>query len=172
MRRYLLMFFAACSGGSGGSLDSGPDASLFCPVSVTDGAACAPFERCWHEDTFSSCNSGFCTCEAGTVSCTRITHGAACGDEPITSCSTEGNPSCTTLPTGGGCGCIDGFWTCGCACYGATTTCEIDWCDEPVQRINGAFCTDEGRTCTELPAAGCTCTRDTGAEQATIHCAS
>jgi hypothetical protein len=166
MRHFVLVLLVACGGGGGGQVPVDEP----CPAALADNDPCSFSGRCWHDDTFSSCNSGWCTCEAGRVACQSITHGATCGDEPIDSCSIEGNPSCTTAPTAGGCSCEEGFWTCFCACYGGQTTCEIDWCSEPPQRIEGAPCADPGRTCTDFPATGCTCRQDPGETEPHVHC--
>ena len=146
----VLVLAAACS-----TTDSFHDEA--CPTTLSDGQACSFSGRCWSQDDFSSCNSGWCTCEAGRVSCHSIEHGDACGDEPIDQCSTEGNPSCSTLPTSGGCSCNEGTWRCSCYCYGAQTTCSIDPCNLYPMSLGGAYCSEHGRVCTYPGGNTCTC---------------
>jgi hypothetical protein len=148
MRALVLVFLIACGGGS-----------QACPGELVAGDPCSFQAECWRANTFSSCASGWCRCEAGRTVCDAITNGAPCGDEPIESCETEGNPSCDTLPTSGACSCgTDGTWHCGCACYGGRTTCEVDPCTLPLERLRGAMCGDAGKTCSYAGNATCTCT--------------
>jgi len=150
MRWSIVLFLVAC----------GPSADLSCPTELADGDPCSFSDRCWHDDTFSSCLSGWCTCELGRTTCAALapTTGDICGDEPITQCSYEGNPSCDTLPTSEACFCTaDGAWACDCACYGARTTCSTDPCDVPPQRLEGALCSDVGTICSYPGTTTCTC---------------
>jgi len=104
--------------------------------------------------------SGWCTCRNGHVSCDSLAprDGDACGDEPITQCAYEGNPSCTTLPTSEACGCDEtGTWRCSCFCYGGMTTCSVDPCNRYPQTINHAYCADHGRVCTYPGNTTCRC---------------
>ena len=131
-----------------------------CPTSLADGAACGFEGRCWRANDFSSCLSEWCTCEEGQVTCEAIAPqaGDACGDEPISQCSYEGNPGCTTLPTAASCACTAvGTWQCDCACYGGQTTCTVDPCTLPPERLRERACGDLGLVCSYPGGASCTC---------------
>lgn len=148
----LLVGLAACD-------SSGSDADA-CPMDLREGDACLFAGRCWHQDGFSSCYSGWCSCFGGRVVCDGIapSNGLACGDEPIDSCSYEGNPDCNTPPTAQWCDCDQsGTWTCGCSCYGLSTTCAVDPCSLPPGRINGAGCSDHDDVCTYQDGTVCRC---------------
>lgn len=148
-----LMFVVVVLAGCGSSAED------TCPTDLTGGAPCGFSGRCFSTNTFSSCESAWCTCEGGHAACTPLApaEGAPCGDAPITQCAFEGNPSCTTAPTSQACSCdATGTWRCQCACYGGQTSCPIDPCSLPSQRLEGAACADEGSTCT-YPDATCTC---------------
>ena len=150
MRWSIVLLLVAC----------GSSADRSCPTGLADGDPCGFIGQCWHADTFSSCLSGWCTCAGGRTTCTGLAPqtGDACGDEPITQCSYEGNPSCDTLPTTALCSCADdGTWLCECACYGALTTCPTDPCDVPPARLAGAACSDVGTSCSYPGSTTCTC---------------
>lgn len=150
--------------GCGGSSGDGPDAGdgEVCPATLTEGAACSFAGRCWQTNNFSSCLSAWCTCESGHVVCDALAPrtGDACGDEPITSCSYEGNPTCDTAPTSEYCSCADdGCWYCTCACYGGESTCGACPDGLPVDKVEGLACDAAGDTCS-YPTATCTCTTE------------
>lgn len=165
-RVWILAVVAACGGSSTGS---SPDSSAdSCPTEtngangdVVEGSPCSSSKTCFVENQFSSCASGYYTCVAGKWHLDHdlgATEGASCTDAPLQSCSIEGNPSCTTLPTSGACGCgTDGLWHCDWSCYGAQTT--GDPCPATSARAVGRFCDPAGYQCT-YPDATCTCGDD------------
>jgi hypothetical protein len=141
-----------------------------CPAAMNDGDACSFSGTCWHEDTFSPCLSGWCSCESGRVVCEALAPrtGDACGAEPITSCGYEGTLTCDTAPTSEYCYCNDdGTWHCVCACYGAGSTCGQCPADLPIDEVEGLPCKDAGDTCS-YPTATCTCMA--GGDQNRFHC--
>jgi hypothetical protein len=93
------------------------------------------------------------------VLCTLSLEGTAC--QPSQGyCAIEGQVSCSSPPTSGGCNCdSDGTWHCYCSCYGPLSTCEVN-CPPTSERASGAMCDPAGYQCT-YPDRTCTCT-DTG----------
>lgn len=156
--------FAACGlpsdADDSAAPDGGGDDVTVCPAALNEGDACSFPGQCWRANDFSSCMSGWCSCRAGRFECDAIApdEGDACGDEPITSCSYEGNPSCDTLPTAVGCTCdAGGTWRCDCFCYGPGTTCATDPCSLPPERISGRLCAAEGSVCSYPGNVSCRC---------------
>jgi len=140
--------------GCGGSGAAEP-----CPTMLQDGDACGFDGRCWRDDTFSGCLSGWCRCEAGRVDCEPLAPqtGDVCGDEPISSCSYEGVPGCDTPPTAEFCACReDGSWRCTCACYGGSSTCSACPVGLTLPEIEGLRCATAGATCA-YPSGSCRC---------------
>lgn len=165
--RWLVVVVVGSLVACGGSADQG------CPSQLADGDPCAFTDRCWHDESFSPCLSGWCTCEAGRTTCTALApqEGDVCGDEPVTECTYEGNPSCDTNPTAEACSCTDdGLWHCDCFCYGGQTSCPTDPCALPPQRLEGARCADAGSSCTYPGAVTCTCEVPPGGGDATYAC--
>ena len=165
MRILLVALLVACAA----------PADKTCPGSVAEGDACSFSGRCWHDDTFSGCASGWCSCVAGKVACQPIAPetGKACSDSQISECSYEGNPSCVTNPTAEYCTCDEmGTWSCTCFCYGGLTSCPIDPCTVPPQKLAGALCAGVGAACSYPGNVTCRCESDTPDANATFHCSS
>ena len=144
-----------------------------CPASLSQGDSCSFGGRCWHQDSFSGCASGWCSCVGGKVTCEAIApeNGKPCGDAPITECSYEGNPSCVTNPTAEYCRCDEtGTWSCSCFCYGGLASCPIDPCTLYPEKLAGARCGSVGQVCTYPGNVACHCESDTPDGDATFHC--
>jgi hypothetical protein len=131
------------------------------------GTACTlPGDRtCFVENEFSRCESAWYRCVDGIWAIDHALQpndGSSCAGSPVSSCSFEGNPDCSTEPTAESCACGgDGVWHCTCACYGSQTSCPLECPSEyPGAGSDGPACTDVGLTC---PYSGrlCTCV-DTG----------
>jgi hypothetical protein len=94
--------------------------------------------------------------DAAALSCTLSLEGTHCSPGQ-SYCAIEGQPSCTNLPTSGGCDCnADGTWHCYCACYGPQSTCEVA-CPPTSERAQGAKCDPAGYQCPYTDRT-CTCT--------------
>ena len=132
---------------------------------VVEGSPCSAQNGtlCFVENSFSSCESGWYRCERGTWTFDHglgAQAGQACGDAPLQSCFTEGNPGCDTNPTSQFCDCgSDGLWHCDCACYGGSTSCPYECPPDFPDITPGPACATMGQTCT-YPEHTCTCASD------------
>ena len=164
--RALLLVFVACTSTS-------PANESACPTSLAEGDACSFAGRCWFDNTFSRCLSGWCTCESGRVTCDAIAprEGDACVDTEITACTYEGTLTCESSPTAESCACDElGVWHCTCACYGGQSTCSVDPCSRYPQTLSGARCGDEGLVCTYPGGNTCRCEARVSGEYPTFNC--
>ena len=164
MRWWLLLLVGCGTSSDGGAVHT-------CPDPISEGAPCDFVGECWGPNSFSSFYSGFCRCEDGVTVCEPLLprEGDACGDEPITSCSYEGVPSCLVNPTAELCSCVDGIWQCECACYGGLTSCPVSACDLPPARVDGRRCATVGEVCS-YTLVDCTCEASTTGGEATFVC--
>ncbi len=166
LRVIAVIALVGCGGGSQIILDpDGPGAA--CPASQSgesgdtiDNSPCAlaAGAQCFVVNDFSSCASAWYTCGAdGHFHYDQglgAQDGASCAGAPVSSCTTEGNPSCQTAPPSGSCTCeANGNWHCVSGCY---ETCPAEY--DPA--YNAAQCMPVGLSCS-WPGHNCTCS-DTG----------
>lgn len=180
---WLCLSLAACDGAADG--DRRPDGggqsgepAAACPDGLSRGDRCnlPPDATCFLLNDFSPCDSTFCSCTGGRLTCDDAhgigaSDGESCTDSPLATCSREGVPSCDTPPTSEQCSCdADGTWHCTCACYGGGSTCGPTCPARYIPELDGALCEPPVDRC-DYPGVTCRCTGD-GTGQSHLVCTS